>query len=86
METKYTYKEQDITMDIMIKIEHIVNIVAKREKKNFDTAFAEFLASKTYQILQETNNLFWAESSEFIVDEYYREKSGYFEFRASAFC
>ena len=73
METKYSYKGQDITIDMMFKIERIVNILAKLEKKDFDTAFAEFLASKTYQILQETNNLFWAESSEYIVDEYYRE-------------
>jgi len=72
--TKYTYKEQDITIDMMFKIERIVNILAKREKKDFDTAFAEFIASNTYQILQKTNNLLWAESSEFIVDEYYREK------------
>ena len=74
MMTKYTYKEQDITIDMMFKIERIVNILAKREKKDFDTAFAEFIASNTYQILQKTNNLLWAESSEFIVDEYYREK------------
>ena len=74
METKYTYKEQDITIDMMFKIEHIVNILTKLEKKDFDAAFAEFIASKTYQVLQETSNLFWAESSEFIVDEYYREK------------
>ena len=73
METKYIYKGQDITIDLMFKIEHIVNILTEREKKDFDTAFAEFLDSKTYRILQETNNLFWAESSEFIVDEYYRE-------------
>ena len=73
METKYTYKGQDITTDMMFKIERIANILAERNKKDFDTAFAEFLASKTYRILQETNNLFWAESSEFIVDEYYRE-------------
>jgi len=74
METKYTYKEQDITIDMMFKIEHIVNILAKLEKKDFDAAFAEFIASKTYHVLQETSNLFWAESSEFIADEYYREK------------
>ena len=73
MEAKYIYKGQDITIDLMFKIEHIVNILAEREKKDFDTVFAGFLASKTYRILQNTNNLFWAESSEFIVDEYYRE-------------
>ena len=74
MEAKYTYKEQDITIDMMFKIEHIGNILAERENKNFDVVFAEFLASDTYRILQQTDNLLWAESSEFIVDEYDREK------------
>ena len=73
METKYIYKEQDITVDMMFKIERIVNILAKRDKKDFDTAFAEFIDSSTYRILQNVNNLFWAENSEFIVDEYDRE-------------
>jgi hypothetical protein len=74
METKYSYKGQDITIDLMFKIENIVNILVKRENKGFDTIFAEFIASNTYNILQQTNNLLWTESSEFIVDEYYREK------------
>ena len=74
METKYVYNGQDITIDLMFKIEHIVNIIAERENKDFDTAFADFLASDTYRILQQTDNLLWAESSEFIVDEYDREK------------
>jgi len=73
METKYSYKGQDITIDLMFKIEHIVNILAERDNKDFDTVFAEFLASDTYRILQQTDNLLWAESSEFIVDEYDRE-------------
>ena len=74
METKYIYKEQDITIDLMFKIEHIVNIMAERENKDFDMAFADFLDSNTYKTLQQTDNLLWAESSEFIVDEYDREK------------
>jgi len=73
METKYIYKGQDITIDMMFKIEHIVNIIAERENKDFDTVFADFLVSNTYRILQQTDNLFWAESSQFIVDEYDRE-------------
>jgi len=77
METKYSYKGQDITIDIMFKIEHIVNILSERENRDFDTAFAEFLASDTYRILQHTDSLLWAESSEFIVDEYDREKKNY---------
>ena len=74
METKYVYKGQDITMDLIFKIEHIVNILSERNNRDFDTVFAEFLASDTYRILQQTDNLFWTESSEFIVDEYDREK------------
>ncbi|MDR2971394.1 MAG: hypothetical protein LBU83_05645 [Bacteroidales bacterium] len=74
METKYIYKGQDITIDLMFKIEHIVNNIAKRENKDFDTVFSDFLVSNTYRMLQKTDNLLWAESSEFIVDEYDREK------------
>ena len=74
METKYTYKGEDITIDMMFKIEHIVNILAERTNKNFDIVFAEFIASDTYKALQRTNNALWAESSEFIADEYEREK------------
>jgi sarcosine oxidase gamma subunit len=74
MITKYTYNGEDITLDMMLKIERIVNLLAEREKKDFDATFAEFLDSATYKALQRTNNALWAESSEFIVDEYYREK------------
>ena len=74
METKYIYKGQDITIDMMFKIEHIVNIIAERENKDFDIVFADFLVSNTYRILQQTDNLFWSESSQFIVDEYDRER------------
>ena len=74
METKYTYKGQDITTDMMFKIERIVHILAEREGKDFDAVFAEFLVSKTYEVLQQTDSLLWAESSEFIADEYDREK------------
>jgi len=73
METKYSYNGQDITTDMMFKIEHIVNILAERENKDFDIILVAFLTSNTYRILQQTDNLLWAESSEFIADEYDRE-------------
>jgi hypothetical protein len=73
MKTKYIFNGEDITIDMMFKIEHIVNILAERENKDFDVVYAEFLASKTYNALQNTNNALWSESSEFIVDDYYRE-------------
>jgi hypothetical protein len=75
MKTIYTYKGEDITIDMIFKIEHIVDVLAKRGKTDFDTAFAEFLASNTYRTLQQTNNLLWAESREFIADEYELQKN-----------
>jgi len=74
MQAKYFYKEQDITTDIIFKIEHIVSIIAEKEKISFEAAYLNFLDSNTYKILQKTSSLMWAESAEFIVDEYYREK------------
>ena len=74
MGTKYSYKGQDITIDMMFKIEHIVNILAERSGEDFDKTLADFLDSKTYKTLQQTDTLLWAESSEFIADEYDREK------------
>ena len=75
MEAKYSYKGQDITTDMMFKIEHIVNILAERENKDFDNVLATFLTSDIYRSLQQTDNLLWAESSEFIADEFEREKT-----------
>jgi hypothetical protein len=73
MQSKYLYNNQDITIDIMFKIEHIVNIISEQKKIDFDTAFADFTLSNTYKNLQNTQNLLWAESSEFIADEYIKE-------------
>jgi hypothetical protein len=74
MEGKYIFKDQDITTDVLFKIEDIVSILAEKENIPFDDAYALFVSSGTYGILHRTDNLFWAESAEFIVDEYYREK------------
>ena len=73
MEGKYFFNDEDITIDVLFKIEHIVNIIAEKEKISFDDAYAAFLISNTYAILKRTNNLYWAESAEFLIDEYYRE-------------
>ena len=75
MKDKYVFKGQDITTDVLFKIEHIVNILAENEQISFDDAYEVFVFSNTYSILKRVDNLYWAESAEFIVDEYYREKS-----------
>jgi len=73
MTGKYIFKDQDITTDVLFKIEQIVSILAEKENITFDDAYTMFVSSNTYSILGRTNNLFWAESAEFIADEYYRE-------------
>jgi len=77
MNAKYLYKGQDITIDVLMKIEHIVSILAEKENRTFDEMFSIFLATKTYAALQRTNSLLWTESAQFIVDEYYREQDEY---------
>jgi hypothetical protein len=71
---KYVYKGKDISFTVICKIEQVVTLLAEKETGDFDDVHAEFLVSNTYNALQEPRSLLWAESAEFIVDEYYREK------------
>jgi hypothetical protein len=75
MNGKYIFKDEDITTDVLFKIEQIAAILAEKERLSFDNAYEAFISSDTYHILKRTNNLYWAESAEFLADEYYREKS-----------
>jgi len=74
MKDKYIFKDQDITTDILFKIEQIVSNLAEKEHTHFDDAYEKFISSETYKTLKRTDNLYWAESAEFLADEYYREK------------
>ena len=70
---QYVYKGQDVTMDILMKTEQVVSLIANRDQQSFDDALVSFSASRTYQNLQNTETILWAESAEFIADEYERE-------------
>ena len=74
MESRYVYKGQDITLDVVMKIEHVLRIIAEKEQRGFDDCYGEFILSKTYSALQNTDSVMWAESAEFISDEFFREK------------
>jgi hypothetical protein len=71
----YVYKGKNISFVIALKITHTVDLLARQENRNFDEVYADFLNSNTYQAIQDTGSLMWYENAEFIVDEYYREKS-----------
>ena len=63
MKGKYIFKGEDITTDVLFKIEHIVSIIAEKEHILFDDAYEMFVSSNTYSILKRVNNLYWAESA-----------------------
>jgi len=47
--------------------------LCERTGKQFEEILAELYKSNTYKALQNTKSTMWAESSEFIVDEVFRE-------------
>jgi len=76
IKNRYAYKGDDLTTMILFKVEKIASIIAEKEAVAFDTAYAKFIASKTYGLLQRTETLMWGENSGFVADEYYREMAG----------
>jgi len=68
--TYFTYRGQDITLDILFKIEKVVSMLAEKRKLSFDEMFGIFLKSKTYKALVLTESCMWSESSDFICDEF----------------
>jgi hypothetical protein len=74
MKDKYLFKGQDITTDVLFKIEQIVSILAEKDKVSFDDVYGDFISSDTYNALKRTENMYWSESAEFLADEYCRSK------------
>jgi hypothetical protein len=73
LENKYVFNNQDITILVINKIKHCVEIIAAKEKRPFDDVYGEFINSQAYYAIQDPESLMWYENAEFIVDEYYRE-------------
>ena len=70
----YTYNNQDITIDILMKVEQVVRILADKAGKSFDEMLKLFYKSRTYATLKNTQSGMWAESAEFIADDFEREQ------------
>ena len=74
MSEEYSYKGQNLTALILMKIEQIVGIISENENRPFKDCYRDFLLSRAYRNLSDTDTLLWGESAEFIVDDYMREK------------
>ncbi len=73
----YIYNEKDITMNVVIQIRDVIDIIKEEEGISFIEAVNKFYASKTYKTLKNTENTLWAEPSHYIADMYYEEMKGY---------
>ena len=71
---EFYYKDKNLTTLILTKTEHVVGIIAEKEGRTFEECYRDFLLSKAYQNLIDTETLLWGESAEFIVDDYYLER------------
>lgn len=73
MVEKYVYHGMDITLDVYEKLQAVVEIIAEKENKPFDECYRTFSKSRTYRNIQLTETEMWAESAEYIADDYFRE-------------
>lgn len=69
----YTFNGKDITMNVCIQIRAVLDILQENMKIDFIEAVNQFYNSKTYLVLQNTENGFWAESPEYIADRFFEE-------------
>lgn len=69
--TRIQYHGMDITLDVYDKIIDVCRLIAKAEGLPFDAAHERFAVSATYDALHRPETLLWAESAEFVADEYY---------------
>jgi hypothetical protein len=79
---RITYKGQDITLDVDMKIEQVVEIIAATEKTSFDDAYWRFTGAAAHAALRKPSTLMWAESAEYIADRYFDSLSESTEARA----
>ncbi len=61
-------------MNVCIQIRAVMDILQKRLNISFEEAMQMFYQSDTYVILQQTENGLWAESAEYIADQFMAEK------------
>lgn len=69
----YTFNGQDITMNIIIQLKGVMDIIKEKDNIGFEEAMMRFYHSDTYKVLRQTENCLWAESAEYIADRYYEE-------------
>ncbi len=70
----YTFNGKNITMNVIIQIRAVVDIIKEARNIDFVEALGQFYNSNTYRVLQETENCLWAESPEYIADCFFENR------------
>lgn len=69
----YFFNGKDITMNMCIQIREVVHAIMEQRGMSFQEAVTAFYSSKTYEVMQNTENTLWAESAGYIADRYFDE-------------
>lgn len=69
---EYVYKGQDVTICVLIQVENVVRILSRRAGCSFDEMLGRFYASKTFKNLTNPDCALWAESADYIADDFAR--------------
>ncbi len=72
---EYRYNNQNITLEILLKIENTVRVLSERQEKSYDECLLSFYRTDTFKALKNPQTCMWSETADFIADEYFREKS-----------
>lgn len=74
MSEKYVYHGIDITLDVYDRIKEVAELIAKKEMITFEDAYILLADSKLYTGLQNMETLYWSESPEYLLEEFYRNR------------
>ena len=64
----YYFNNQDITMNVLLQIHKVTNLIQLNENISFQQALEQFYISNTCNKLTQVENGLWAESYSYIFD------------------
>lgn len=74
MTTIYSFKGEDVTLAFIAKIADVCKIITDKTGETFKNILPEYYASKTYEVMKNTENGLWLEPAGYIANQYLNEK------------
>lgn len=75
MNNIYFYKNKDVTLLFVMKITDVCEYISDATGIKFKHVLASYYASKTYEIMKNTDNGLWLEPAGYIANQYLEEKN-----------